>query len=362
MVMSRIGKLYNYTALVKKQTGKSRLRQLSEMCRLAAGPQRLGLEEYFEFEVFNDNFYPPERKTHCVGWRASEAIDKRLNKDYWRATANDKVLNYALLRHYGFPIPETLATYSPRGRRVGAEQVLTSRQDLEVYVTQAMPFPIFIKPIHGSYGGGTRLLKSYNASTKQFSDAQGQSVAVGDLLDACMKPQYMGMLFQRCLKPHPLVASWFGTATSCVRVIVLLSDHGPKIHAVFWKIARAHNITDNFHMGATGNLLAALDLETGRIERVVTGLWPHGKSVAQHPDTQQELIGKIPPDWTDAMELCLSAATNFPGLALQHWDVAFCDGGPVLMELNTEADLGVPQFLARHPFVDERIANLLKGH
>ena len=50
------------------------------------------------------------------------------------------------------------------------------------------------------------------------------------------------------------------------------------------------------------------------------------------------------PDWDRAMAMCLSTATCFPGLRLQHWDVAFCREGQVLMELNTEADLGVPQF------------------
>lgn len=360
MFMSRIGKLYNYTSLVKKQTGKSRLRQLGEIYGLAAGAQRLGLEEYYEFEVFNDTLYPPANKPNCVGWRASEAIDKRLNKDYWRATANDKVLNYALLQQYGFPIPETLATYSPRGRRVGAERALTSRQDLEAYVTQAMPFPIFIKPIHGSYGGGTWLLKSYNAEARQFTDAQGQSVPLGDLLDACMKPQYVGMLLQRCLEPHDLMRQWMGDTTSCARVVVILTDEGPHMHMAALKIARAKNINDNFHMGKTGNLLGAVNVQTGEIERVITGFWPDGKSLTHHPDTQQCLIGAVLPGWTQALDMCRAAALCFPGLAIQNWDIAFCREGPVLMEVNTECELGLWQFVSRKPFVDETIQRLME--
>ena len=99
----------------------------------------------------------------------------------------------------------------------------------------------------------------------------------------------------------------------------------------------------------------AAPVGTGVVERVVTGLWPGGKEVTQHPDTQQTLLGQTLPDWRPAMDLCLSAAAHFPGWKLQHWDGAFCAQGPVLMELNTEADLGVPQLLGRRPIIDQTI-------
>lgn len=358
--MSRIRKLVSYAAAVTVRTGKPRLRQLIEILQLARGPQRLGIEEYYEFEVFNDAYFPPERKLDCVGWRASTTIDKRLNHAYWRATANDKVLNYALLQQYGFAIPQTIATFSTKKRRIGAEISLTSREALEDFLTKFMAFPVFIKPIHGSYGRGTFLLESYDGSRKSFVDFHGTHVPLTDLLSECQRLQYSGMLFQRPLQPHDAVKLLTGNTTSCVRVIVAVTARGPKVHMTFWKIARAHNITDNFHMGSTGNLLAALDKHTGRIERVVTGLWPVGKDLTHHPDTQQKLCGRTLPYWDRAMAMCLSAATCFPGLRLQHWDVAFCREGPVLMELNTEADLGVAQFLTRTPFMDSLIHQMME--
>jgi hypothetical protein len=81
--------------------------------------------------------------------------------------------------------------------------------------------------------------------------------------------------------------------------------------------------------------------------------------VTQHPDTGQTLVGARFAQWQEAMALGLAAAVHFPGLRLQHWDVAFCSSGPVLMELNTEADLGVPQYLGRTPFIDRTIREML---
>lgn len=358
--MSRIGKLLTYASAVKKLTGKSYVCQIREIYRVASGPLRLGVEEYYELEVFDDHYFSGNRKTDCVGWRASTDIDNKLNENYWRATANDKVLNYALIQQYGFPMPNTLATYSPKKRRIGNEVSLDTPHQLESYLTQTMPFPVFIKPIHGTYGRGTFLLVSYVPSERVFIDVHGKKISLADLMSACLMPQFHGMLFQECLQPHKDVQAWIGSTTSCVRIILALTAQGPKVHMAFWKVARAHNITDNFHMGSTGNLLAWVNKDSGRIERLVTGLWPDGADATHHPDTQQELLGKTLPDWQRAVDMCLSVASCFPGLRLQHWDVAFCCEGPVLMELNTEADLGVPQFLGKTPFLDPAIKQMMK--
>jgi Sugar-transfer associated ATP-grasp len=357
--MSRLEKLFKYAAQAKQQTGKSHLRQWMEIAQLAAGKHRLGLEEYYELEVFDDAFYAGDAKSDCIGWRASNHIDKQLNHDYWRAAANDKVLNYAILQQYGFPIPQTVATFSLAHRRVGGERLLSSETELRAYLADGIRFPVFVKPISGTYGRGTYLLTGYDAVLGVLIDNQGKHVALDEFVKSCLTWQYSGMLFQTPLQPHPEVLKLCGPATSCVRVILAHAPKGPEIQMTFWKVARTRNITDNFHMGSTGNLLAWIDAQTGTVQRVITGMWPAGQEVAAHPDTQETLVGCTLPHWRQAMDLCLAAAVHFPGLRLQHWDVAFCDSGPVLMELNTEADLGVPQMLGRRPFMNATVKGLM---
>ena len=357
--MLNLTKLLHYARTARHQAGKSYLSQFTEIASLAAGRGRLGASEYYEFGVFDDAAFPPGQKQQCVGWRSSDRIDQSLNQNAWRATANDKLLNYALLQHYGLAIPETLASYCPRGSRIGQETAIGSVEALTQYLRHGLVFPVFIKPIHGSYGRGTYRLDSYEAGTECFLDAHAKRVHFDEVLGACLMPQYKGMLFQKCLQPHAQVLQLVGSTTSCVRVIVAMTGAGPQVHMAFWKIARTHNITDNFCMGETGNLLAWVNKDSGIIERVVTGLWPDGQEVSAHPDTGQTLLGAQLPQWEQAMSLCFTAATHFMGLKLQHWDVAFCMQGPVLMELNTEADLGVPQYLGRTPFVNPTINAML---
>jgi hypothetical protein len=357
--MIKVKELIRHALLVRRLKNKPILRQIQEIFSLSLGENRLGMSEYYELGVFDDEHFPRDKKRDCIGWRASIKIDGRLNHNRWRATANDKVLNYALLQHYGYPTPETLATFSKQKRKIGSELLLHTDLELRHFLTQTMTFPIFIKPIHGSYGRGTFLLDSYAAETQSFIDSRGNTVLLDELLQACLHPKYAGMLFQKVLQPHENLQKLTGTTTSTVRIIVATCNGEPKVHLAFWKVARAHNITDNFHMGATGNLLASIDKDSGTVTRVITGLWPSGHDVNQHPDTSEPLLGTVLPDWQKAVQMCTEAALQFPGLRLQHWDVAFCRGGPVLMELNTEADLGVPQFLEQKPFVDDVIRSML---
>ena len=57
---------------------------------------------------------------------------------------------------------------------------------------------------------------------------------------------------------------------------------------------------------------------------------------------------------------CVAGLQNSSlGLRLQHWDIAFSEKGPVLMELNTEADLGVPQYLGGKAFATDSIDALM---
>jgi len=357
--MSDIARLIRYAGAVKRQAGKPYRRQLVEMLRLSRGERQVSPSEYYELGVFDDAVYPPGTKTDCVGWRASNKLDLQLNHAYWRAAANDKLLNYALLQHFGFPIPKTVACYSPQGRRIGDERPLHTRQEIETYLREEAPFPVFVKPIHGSYGRGTYLLDGLDAASGHLVGAGNKPVPMDEVLDACLFGKFNGMLFQQCLQPHPQMRALSGNTTSCVRLIIAMTAQGPKAHMTFWKVARSHNITDNFCMGETGNLLAWVNKDSGTIERVVTGLWPDGQEVTQHPDTGQTLVGARFPQWSQAMALGLAAAVHFPGLRLQHWDIAFCSNGPVLMELNTEADLGVPQYLGRTPFIDGTIREML---
>ena len=66
------------------------------------------------------------------------------------------------------------------------------------------------------------------------------------------------------------------------------------------------------------------------------------------------------PDWPALTALGLEAATVFPGLRMQAWDIALTDRGPVLVEVNIGGDFNLPQLAHDQGLMDERFRAFLE--
>jgi hypothetical protein len=99
-------------------------------------------------------------------------------------------------------------------------------------------------------------------------------------------------------------------------------------------------MTDNFHHGESGNLLAYVNLASGVVERVAGGgtLTP-----LAHPDTGASLLGITLPDWSTLRNVGLEGARALPGLRWQNWDIAMSSSGPMILEMNANADIDLIQ-------------------
>jgi hypothetical protein len=99
---------------------------------------------------------------------------------------------------------------------------------------------------------------------------------------------------------------------------------------------------------------------------VITGTGFGMRLVTEHPDTEQSLVGFKLPDWAELRELCLTAATAYPGLRLQNWDIAIGDNGPVILEVNVEGSMDLHQLAGGRGILDgvlvETLADLGVHH
>lgn len=350
-----MGSLFENILAAQTESGKSTLLQLSEMLKLRLRRPPVGISEYFEYGVWHASITPALRD-EFIGWRQSSELDRKLNDDDSRILANDKLLNYLVLHVNGLPIPPPMATYSAYGRRIGREQVLLTQDDVRSFLNGKV-YPFYVKPISAGYGRG--VLGVTQREGDRFRLIDGRLIGIDEFMAPFSFSPYKGMLFQKPLTAHPDIADVTGTqAISCVRFICFVTSSGPVVHTAFWKITTGQNMLDNFSHGDYGNCLGAIDLESGTIKRVIARMGPGGQ-VERHPTTQKPLIGLTLPDWVRAVDLVRSASRHFPGLRLQNWDVALCPEGPVLLELNTESELAVPQAISGRGLMDARLRSIL---
>jgi hypothetical protein len=284
----------------------------------------------------------------------------------------DKVSTYAVLVALGFPIPRIQAVYGS-GRRVGPFRCIETQDELIAHLKAPGTLPVYLKPAWGSYGRGNTVVKGYRDGTLVLGDgssAEAKSFCAGlDSASFAMKRQPgmareqrrpFGWVLQEVLSAHPEIAATCGDKISGVRVHTFLSPRGPRIHRAIWKINVGTKDSDNFHHGASGNMLAALDVEDGRAVRVVSGIGLDQKVNPVHPATGKPLVGFRLPQWKRIRDTVLDASTNFPGLLCQGWDVAVCEDGPRLLEVNAIGDIDLSQHSHACGFLDESFLALLR--
>ncbi len=309
-------------------------RMLLEALMLRFPPSSLGLSEYFDYRLFERHLSWQE-KCRFVGWRGEDALDK-CNDRSSHVYADDKRALAALLSEAGLPHPKLVAVYQNSAPSVLAAECLASPEALQAWLRTRASFPIFAKPVHAGFGRGACWIQGLDANRERLVlGPGGEHVPIAEWIAGLANPEGMGYLFQQALLPHAELAELQCGRLSSLRVMVLQeAGRGPCVYRAVWKVPRVFNIIDNFESGSLGNLLGAVDVDDGKVLRVVQGYGMALQELACHPDSGLPFADLILPDWGELKDTVLKAAKLLPGFRFQHWDVALTDHGPVLIEIN----------------------------
>ena len=312
-----------------KKSGKSISSMVMEIAKLNFGIGKLKPEEYFMYQLYDDKRFNNEtRKT----FRSS--FGKFLSP--WRVIGDDKPLMASLLDGMGLPVPETQAIYQ-KIRTFGKSIPLRSQQDLVQFLRQQASYPLFGKPCASSRSKGTAMINDYDKETDELIVNSSERVSVTEFAEKVeqLKQSYM---FQTLMQPHKEIAKMIGPSVSCVRMMFISDDRGCELIRAGWKIPATSNCADNFWR--EGNILAGIDIESGKIIKAVKRQGGDVAPADKHPETGQIFTDLVFPEWNKMVEIATTAARNLSDCCLQGWDVALTDKGPVILEL--ESDGGCP--------------------
>ncbi len=337
-------------------SGRSAISVFREMLLLRFSGAHLGFSEYLDFRLFMSDLSRAE-KAQFAGWRMQGVLEDLLIDDYARFLSLDKITMYSLLKSFSLPIPELRAVY--KSARPQQLKHLESEQALASYLTQAGATPVYIKPSLGSYGRGNTLVAAAKGDMLTLGD--GSQINALDFCKSLGDRHGLGWMLQEPLSPHPRIAELCGPKVSGVRIHTFMSASGPVVTKAIWKINVGKHDSDNFHHGASGNMLAALDIESGRVTRVVSGTGPNQIVNPNHPVTGAQLTDFLLPWWPEIKQIVCDAQLAFPGFICPGWDIAVCEDGPKILEVNFFGDLDLSQHAHRQGFLDEQFLTLLRG-
>lgn len=328
---------------VKKQIGKGYWRQLWDIVRLPGRSPSCNVWDYYDFRLYDEDFVAPDTLVEFAGSSIQEDISQALNPRSIAAPGWDKLVCMAILRGEAFTFSKLKAVYRPRGGIPSyVPCALTSSDETMRFLRNRSNYPMFTKPSYGQGGVGSFLLSDYDVQSDRITHSNGTSELVQDFVGRVLfqtaSPFHQvesGYLFQDVIDQHRAINAFQGReAVSGLRVVVLNDPAGPKVLLVTWKLAMGSNVTDNFTLGAYGNLVARVNLETGRADFAVNAMWPDAEQLFKHPVTGNSFAEFTIPFWREALDAATAAARFFPLMRIQHWDVAVTNAGPELLELN----------------------------
>lgn len=337
---------------------RSYFAMLNEIVRLRLGASRLSLDEYLELELFDNDIHKDTDKKAFVGLKGQRKIWFQANYrvDLF-ALANNKIASAIWFAAHGLPILPTLAIFHEQVGRP-YPRLLRSDEELRAFLRTSAHYPLFGKPIEGNQSIGSASLKCYNSARDCLMATTGHIFAVENFVSYVKTHASSGYQFQARISPHATVRETCGDRLATVRLLTIMTNGSPQILRACWKIPAGTHAADNFWR--PGNLLAQLDLESGRVVRVIRGRGTAYEEITHHPDTGTLITGTFVPNWNEVKRLAMDCAKVLEALPLVGWDIAPVDSGAILVEPNVTPDLRLHQMADRRGILDPVFKDFLR--
>ncbi|WP_138380295.1 sugar-transfer associated ATP-grasp domain-containing protein [Luteithermobacter gelatinilyticus] len=260
----------------------------------------------------------------------------------------DKSIFYQLCRNYGLPIPQIYGVYDIEGGWDEDGQPLVSQSDWSEFISRKLPQETLVKLSLGLLGQGIKLLHKTPEGDVVYGDEKYSLFGFLEKLDQeCRKEDFeldlmsrapQKAIFQERLSNHRAITELTGfTMLQTVRVCTCLTAGGDvEILFSFFKLAGEEGLADAFNAGKTGNSLAQLELQSGKLVRVRRMNLQVGylEDIDCHPKTGMRFADFRIPYPQDIIDLAQKAARRFLPHECLGWDIAITDAGPVLLEGN----------------------------
>lgn len=341
------------------QTGVAPMQVMREYSRLAFGPGKLSFEDYMKYRLFDDAWLAGAETADFIGARRNRDLVVEINYRHdWHGILTNKVASQSYLAVYGLPTIAPLALFAP-GMNIPSDKLLLARDDLRAFLLRDENYPLFGKPVESFQSLGALALLGCDASSGDVIAVGGKRLSVEATIADIETHYAAGYLFQKMLRPHRDLIPVIGERLATVRILTIATPEGPKAFRAGWKLPAAGNVADNFWRA--GNMLAGLNFETGRIEKVTSGSALEMKDVTHHPDTGAQLIGLAVPDWDKMKAVAVEGAKALRHFGIVGWDMAPTDDGPVIVEANETPDFSLVQIADRRGVWCKEVSDLVSA-
>ncbi|MDD3674118.1 sugar-transfer associated ATP-grasp domain-containing protein [Thauera propionica] len=334
--MNVISLARDYSSAVLATWNTTELPHVSAILRILTARLYYGIGPRF-FSLYSLGNAPRASWSDYILEEEALAILKSINPKSARSATQDKIAFTSYCMQNGLPT----APISFRIDRNASDADIeppTIRTEAQWHEALSMaPDNLFIKLIDGAHG--TDAFSATRQGDKWILDGKLCSSSAFYHLCLTSLGSRRGWIFQPRLSPHPDLAGIMPNgALGTVRAMTYLDREGAHLVYPLLRIPAQGNFTDNFSLGSSGNLIAAIDEVSGRMRKAKWSRrrdWPEITELEKHPDTGELIAGRALPYWEETKSLLLAAQLATPGLRTIGWDIAVTASGPMIVEGNS---------------------------
>lgn len=340
MSMAKLREYYDAARTLASERGSTVLREALGVLRYRVHAGK-GPPLYLTYRLFD---VQPSLWSEYMDNRERWDLQQRVNdKDHFHL-ADDKLAFHGHCRAHGIRTPDLLAVVGGSPDAAAGHRHVSSASEFLGFLSEVGPADLVFKLAHGTRGEGFH--SSRWDGRHLLSLADGQRTTPADFY-ARLEGASDTYLVQPRLRAHRLLAPVMsGEGLGTVRIVSYVTrDRQTLVPWAYIRLPITGSVSDNFAHGASGNLLANVDVETGRLGPGFARR--PGRSLIDrfeaHPETHERIVGREVPRWDTVVELCRTAAQHFPGLRTIGWDIAITDDGLYVIEANKTYDIDVHQ-------------------
>lgn len=266
-----------------------------------------------------------------------------------RQLADDKTRFFEHCCAHGVRTAPILALITPQQTDARTIPHVYSAQQLAEILT---PGQYFLKPSNGSHGEGTFSLK-VDAAGLHWDGRHGTHQ---DFFDYCVPilKHTRALILQPKLVNHQAIRDvTHARGLSTIRVVTFRHEDGILVSAACLRIVVGDSEVDSFSHGQSGNLVAGVDVASGKLITAVgssSRTWPRMVDVPQHPASKASILDVTVPYWSEVVALVKQAHLSMDGLRTVGWDVAVTEDGPLIVEANWRYDIDLLQVAYKKGF------------
>jgi hypothetical protein len=339
----------------KKECGKNPFSIVKDIWKLKRGDGHLEPYDYFQYQLYDDKKYSDEAKAQFISEKLHWPITYKCCDQHYQAITEDKWLSYNFLDRFNVRTPETIAVIDQGLRSFGSDLKITSATELKAFLEENKFYPIFAKPNIGIGSYGVFIISGFD-DTNVILD-QSDPITFDDLFEKIIGTRTY--LLQKFIRNHPIIQA-FSPYVATVRLVNLVMPDSVATPFAVLKIPSLTSIADNYWR--EDNLIADVDYESGVIRRAIRGKGVNMEELVKHPETGENLVGQMLPDWQDVIQVNEFCAKLFDPLRYHSLDIALSDEGPVVVEVNTGGSFALPQFASGKGFLTNEVRKFFESY